>query len=202
VMGCDGQPVWFPALNGGQQPLFRSHGHVRAFAGPTSMARGSKYVAFYVMEAALGDKPGIVAQGLLFSLAVGGAAEEHRQLVSHQLAAAPSENRRTLGQARPLVLAVGRGSSDAAALWSQAGQDCGATISSGIGGPQTGADFGDEGDRGRKSVGGIGRGNGTFGLWHCQEGQDWPLEAPSAENPTGHCSEKPLGVCYRSTANS
>ena len=95
---------------------------------------------------------------------------------------------------------------DAAALWSQAGQDCGTIISSGISGSQTGTDFADEGDRGRKSVGGIGRRNGRFRLWHFQGWQNWPLpwalEAPNAESPAGHCIEKPLGVCYRSSAKS
>lgn len=108
--------------------------------------------------------------------------------------------------ARYYWLLLGGEPSDAAALWSQAGQDCGTIISSGISGSQTGTDFADEGDRGRKSVGGIGRRNGRFRLWHFQGWQNWPLpwalEAPNAESPAGHCIEKPLGVCYRSSAKS
>jgi hypothetical protein len=43
-------------------------------------------------------------------------------------------------------------SSDAAALWSDAPADRSPTIPGGIGEPQTGSDFGDEVERGRKSV--------------------------------------------------
>jgi hypothetical protein len=52
------------------------------------------------------------------------------------------ENGRPFDQARPLLLAAPGGeSSDAAALCEHAVQDRGATMASGIGEPQTGADF-------------------------------------------------------------
>jgi len=54
-----------------------------------------------------------------------------------------------------------------------------------MGQAQTGADFGDEGDRRRKSVGGMGRRNGSFGLGHWQERKNWllpwALEPPNAK---------------------
>ena len=99
-------------------------------------------------------------------MATAGAAEENRPLVAHQLAAAAGENRRAADQTRALLLAApDRESSDEAALRKHAVQDRGTTITSGIGEPQTGSDFGDEGGRGGKSVGGIGRRSGSFGLW-------------------------------------
>jgi hypothetical protein len=39
----------------------------------------------------------------------------------------------------------------------------------GVGEPQTGAEFGDEVGRGRKSVGGIGWKSSSFGLWDSPE---------------------------------
>jgi hypothetical protein len=82
-------------------------------------------------------------------------------------------------------------------------QDHGAIISSGVGEPPTGADFSDERGRRRKSVGGMGRNRSRFRLWHSQKRQNrplpWVLEAPNAENPTGHCMEMRSGVCYGST---
>ena len=81
------------------------------------------------------------------------AAEEGRPLVAHQLAAAVGENGPPIDQARPLLLAApGREPSDQGAVWGHAVQDRGATLASGIGEPQTGSVFGDEGGRGRKSV--------------------------------------------------
>jgi hypothetical protein len=53
---------------------------------------------------------------------------------------------------------------DEAALHQHAVQDRGTTITSRVGEPQTGADFGDEGGRGRKSVWGVGRNSSSCGL--------------------------------------
>ncbi len=65
----------------------------------------------------------------------------------------------------------------------------GLSIASGIGEPHTGADFGSAGGRGRKSVGGIGREIGSFGLWDPEERAKgcllWSQGAPETENPTG-----------------
>lgn len=74
-------------------------------------------------------------------------------LLADQLAAAAGEDRRMAGEACPLLLAAPGGEpSDVATVWSDATADRSATIASGIGEPQTGADFGDERGRGRKSV--------------------------------------------------
>ena len=71
-------------------------------------------------------------------LAAAGAAEEDRQLVADELAAAAREDGRAVGEACPLLLVdAGREPSGAAALWSHAVQDRGATLDSGIGEPQT-----------------------------------------------------------------
>ena len=71
-------------------------------------------------------------------MATAGATEEDRRLVLDQLAAAVRENRWTFDQARPVLLAaVGGKPSDAAAVWSHAGQDCGPILSSGVGEPPT-----------------------------------------------------------------
>jgi hypothetical protein len=59
---------------------------------------------------------------------------------------------RLVKHAPVLLAAPGGEPSDAAPLWSDAPADRSATIASGIGEPQTGSDFGDEGGRGRKSV--------------------------------------------------
>jgi len=80
------------------------------------------------------------------SVAAAGAASADRRLVADQLAAAPGENRRTVDQARTLLLAATCGEpSDAPALWKHAAEDRGAAIARGIGDPQGGADFGDAG---------------------------------------------------------
>ena len=51
-----------------------------------------------------------------------------------------------------LLGAPGGEPSDAAALWSDAATDRGATITGGIGEPQTGPDFGDKRGQGRKGL--------------------------------------------------
>jgi hypothetical protein len=63
---------------------------------------------------------------------VSGAAPEDRRLVVDPLAATARDNRRMAGEACSLLLAAfGGESSDAAALWSPAVQDSGATIAIG-----------------------------------------------------------------------
>jgi len=65
-----------------------------------------------------------------------GAAEENRELVADELAAAAGENGWTTDQARPILLAVAGGESPhAAAVWGHAAKDCGVTITSRIGEP-------------------------------------------------------------------
>ena len=60
-------------------------------------------------------------------MASAGAAEEHRRLVTDELAAAAGEDRWTAGQARPLLLVVaGRGTSAPAAVWPDAPTNLGA----------------------------------------------------------------------------
>ena len=57
--------------------------------------------------------------------AAAGVAEEDWQLVADELAAAASENGRTVGQARPrLLTAVGRELSEAAAVCGDGAKDC------------------------------------------------------------------------------
>jgi hypothetical protein len=99
-----------------------------------------------------------------------GTAEENRPPVAHQLAVAAGEDRRAADQTRSLLLATPcRVSSDEAAVRKHAVQDRGTVITSGVGEPQGRADFGDRGKEGRKSVGGIGRRSGSFGLWDSPE---------------------------------
>jgi hypothetical protein len=55
------------------------------------------------------------------------------------------EDPRPLAPARPILLvAVGRGASDAAAVWRHAAEDCDAAVAGWIRGPQKAADFGNE----------------------------------------------------------
>jgi hypothetical protein len=76
-----------------------------------------------------------------------------------------SENRRTVDQARTLLLAAAcRESSDAAALWRHAAEDHRTAIACEIGDPPGGADIGDAaGWRKGKTVGGIYLTNSSFG---------------------------------------
>ncbi len=74
-----------------------------------------------------------------------GAARADREAVADQLAAAAGENRRSVDQARTLLLvAVGGESSDAAAVWRYAAEDCHAAVASGIGSLQSTANCDDE----------------------------------------------------------
>ena len=78
-------------------------------------------------------------------LAAAGTTEASRQLVAHQLAAAAGEDGRPADQARAVLLAAAGGEpSDAAPVWSHAGQDCGPILPSVVGEPPTGSDFSDE----------------------------------------------------------
>ena len=64
---------------------------------------------------------------------VSGAAPGDQRLVVDPLAATARDNRRTAGEACLLLAAFGGESSDAAALWSPAVQDSGATIAIWVG---------------------------------------------------------------------
>jgi hypothetical protein len=91
-------------------------------------------------------------------------------MVAHQLAAAGGEDRRTADQTRSLLLAaLGRESSDEAALRKHAVQDRGTTNTSWIGEAQTGADFGDEGGMRGQGVGIIDWKGGSLELRKPQE---------------------------------
>ncbi len=71
-----------------------------------------------------------------------GAAHEGRHLVADQLAAATAENRRTVDQARTLLLAAAGGEpSDAAAVCRHAAEDRGAAVAGGIRRAQSGSKF-------------------------------------------------------------
>ena len=66
-------------------------------------------------------------------VAAAGAAAEDRQLVADQLAAAAGEDGRPAGETCPLLLAAAGGEpSDAAAVWSHAGQDRIAALARGV----------------------------------------------------------------------
>src|SRR2546425_10311690 len=103
---------------------------------------------------------------------------------------AASENWRTAGETRPLLLAAAGGEpSDAAALRGHGKANRVAAVGSGVGEPPAGPDFKRRADRGRKGVGEIGRRGGWFGLWHSQERPRRPLppvlEAANSKNSTG-----------------
>jgi hypothetical protein len=104
---------------------------------PLSVERGAAL-------AACGRQPGQPVAAI-------GTAEENRPLVARQFAATSGENRRTLDQASSLLPATAGGEpSDAAALRQHSAQDRGATRASGIGEPQSGTTFGDEGMQGKE----------------------------------------------------
>src|SRR6516164_205813 len=72
-------------------------------------------------------------------VAAAGTAEENRQMVADQLAAAAGEDGRAAGEARPLLLAsLGREPSDPAALRRHALADGVAARPDGVGQPQAG----------------------------------------------------------------
>ena len=111
-------------------------------------------------------------------------------VTTNQPAAAASENWRTAGETRPLLLAAAGGeASDAAALRGHGTANRVAALASGVGEPPAGSDFKRRADRGREGVGEIGRKRGCFGLWHSQERPSWPLppvlEAANSKNSTG-----------------
>jgi len=67
------------------------------------------------------------------SVAAAGAAQADRQLVLDQLAAAPGEDGRSIGQARTVLMAVlGGESSDETVVWQDAPADSRAVRSGGI----------------------------------------------------------------------
>ena len=71
-----------------------------------------------------------------------GAAEEDRELVADQLAAAAGEDGRQAGQARPLLLAArNREPPDGATVWKHGAADRLAALASRVGEPTTGSDF-------------------------------------------------------------
>jgi hypothetical protein len=87
-------------------------------------------------------------QPLQLSFNASFAAEEIRPLVAHQLAAAAGEGRRAVYQTlAPLLAALGRESSDKAALGKHAVQDRWTAITSGVAELPTGSDFSDESAR-------------------------------------------------------
>jgi hypothetical protein len=107
------------------------------------------------------------------------SATEDWQLVADQLAAAAGEDRRTADETCPLLLAAaGREPSDAAALWSHAGQDRSVALARRVGEPTTGSDFSDARGTGRQSVAGIGRKRVSFGLWGSRERQNATIRGP------------------------
>ncbi len=92
-------------------------------------------------------------------MATAGAACADREVVANQPAAAVGEDRRTADPTCPLLLvAVGRGASDAAAVRRRAGEDRGAAVAGGIRRAQSGADFNDNaGAQGEVSAGSSGK---------------------------------------------
>ena len=83
-------------------------------------------------------------------VAAAGVSERDGEVVADELAGTAGEDGRWADETCPLVQApAGRQSSDEAALRKHAVQGRGTTITSGVGEPQTGADFGGEGGRGK-----------------------------------------------------
>jgi|GEM_PF-2474641 len=121
-------------------------------------------------------------------------------VTTNELTAAAGENRWTLDQARPLLLAAfGRQPSDEAALRKLAFQNCGTTIPSGTGKPWVRAGLGGRRRQGRKSISGMGRKSGSFGLY------DFPAAAEEAlhsKNLPENCLLRRAGVHYPSAGKS
>jgi len=111
-----------------------------------------------------------------------------------ELAPTAGEDRRQAGQAHAVLLvAAGRESLDAAALWSDAGQDRGAAIASGLGEPPPGPDF-------KRRAG---RREGKVSEARVKGGPvPGPVEAPSTANPTDNCVQRRSGVSYLPYGNS
>ena len=66
-------------------------------------------------------------------VAAAGTADENRKLVSNQFAAAIGENRRSIGQARTILLATASGeSSDKEAVWQHGAANLGAAAACGM----------------------------------------------------------------------
>jgi len=82
-------------------------------------------------------------------MAAAGPADEDRQLVADKLATTAGEDGRKAGETRSVLLApTGGEPPDAAAVWGHPRQDRGVALSSRIGEPMPGSDFGDERGRG------------------------------------------------------
>jgi hypothetical protein len=95
----------------------------------------------------------------------------------NQLAAAAGENRRAVNKARPLLLAAPGGeSSDAAAVWRHAAEDCHAAGASRTGYPQSAADFDD--DMGEGEVSKIRPEKRRFHMFYANARQKRPLPRP------------------------
>jgi len=111
-------------------------------------------------------------------VAAGGVAGADRRLVADQLAAAVGENRRAFDKACPVLLvAAGGESSDAPALRKHAAEDRGAAAASGIGGPQSGADFGDEIERQRDKCLKTRLEERQFRVFYANARQNWSVAA-------------------------
>ena len=105
-----------------------------------------------------------------------GVAGADRHLVADQLAAATGENRRAAHQACPVLLvAAGGESSDATAFWQHAEEDRDAAVASGIGGPRSGADFGDEIGRQRHKCLRTRLEKRQFRVFYANARQNWPV---------------------------
>jgi hypothetical protein len=78
-------------------------------------------------------------------VATAGTARADREVVANHLTAATGENRRTVDQARMLLLAAAGGEpSDAAVIWRHAAEDRGAAVAGGIRLAHRGAIFDDD----------------------------------------------------------
>jgi uncharacterized protein YggE len=83
-------------------------------------------------------------------VATAGVARADREVVADQLAAVGEDRRTAHPTCALLLVAVGRGASDAAAVRRHAGEDRGAAVADGIRRAQSGAVLGDK--RGRGSI--------------------------------------------------
>jgi len=110
-----------------------------------------------------------------------------RMIAARSLCLKVGKDRRTFDQACPLLLAApGRGPSDSATVWEHGPADRLAAFARRVDEPQTGAEFGGERGRGRKSVRITGRKRVSFEFWDAAEKQNrpvpWPMEAPALKS--------------------
>src|ERR1019366_4395229 len=112
-------------------------------------------------------------------VAAAGAAGADRRLVADQLAAAAGENPRAVDKACALLLvAPGGGSSGALALRQHAAENRDAAVASRIGGPQSGADFGDEIGRQRDKCLRTRLEKRQFRVFYANARQNWSVAGP------------------------